>query len=93
MATFRIFKFQHPKTLEIYSDFRNVKDINLPFIALDGVKCKLYGENVEKNYKSGIVDKSGEVFERYPQYARESNPRFVRYKDGHKEKYDPTKHC
>lgn len=92
MATFRIFKFQHPKTLEIYSDFRNVKDIGLPFIAPDGAKCKLYGENI-KNCKSGVVNRTSEGFERYPGYYREMNPKKVKYLDGHSERYDPTKHC
>jgi hypothetical protein len=93
MATFRIFKYKHPKTLEIYSDFRDVRDKNSPFLAPDGTFCEIYGENTVKNYKSGIVDLDGEVFQKYPQYCREMNPRKVKYKDGHSEFYDPTKHC
>lgn len=92
MATFRIFKYKHPKTLEIYSDFRDVKDMHIPFVAPDGVKCKLYGENF-KNCKSGVVVKGKEVFERYPGYVKEMNPRKIKYLDGHSEKYNPTKHC
>ena len=92
MATFRIFKFRHPKTGEIFSEFRNVKDAKKEFKSLDGVVCEPYGAEIT-SFKKGVVVKGKEGFEMYPGYYKEMNPKKVKYLDGHSEKFDPTKHC
>jgi len=92
MARYRIFKFKHPKTNKIFSELRNVENANDEFKAPDGVICKSYGNN-ESNFKSGVIVNGKEGFERYPGYYKEMNPKKVRYRDGHAESYDPTKHC
>ena len=93
----KFFYYKHPKTGKIYSDQRLPGFENVPYKAPDGEVCEL-----QKNYtppakktKStiGIIDKNAEVFEKDPAYVKKCNPKFVRFRDGHKERYDPTKHC
>ena len=92
MATYRIFKFKHPKTDEVFSELRNIEDANNKFKAPDGVACKPYGNNIN-TLKSGIIVNGKEGFEKYPGYYKEMKPKKVKYRDGHSEPYDPTKHC
>lgn len=92
MARFKIYKFKHPKTYEIFSEFRNVENAEDEFMAPDGVTCELHGDIIGKR-KSGIVVNGKEGFEKHPDYYKEMKPKFVKYRDGHKEIYDPTKHC
>jgi len=92
MARFQIYKFKHPKTYEIFSEFRNVKNASDEFRAPDGVVCELLDSNI-LGKKSGVVVNGKEGFEKHPDYYKEMNPEYVRYKDGHREKYRPDKHC
>jgi len=62
-----------------------------PFIAPDGVKCNRV--KYPSNYKLGIVDKNAEVFEKDSDYVKKLKPKYVKFRDGHRERYDPTKHC
>jgi 23S rRNA maturation-related 3'-5' exoribonuclease YhaM len=39
------------------------------------------------------VDKNAEVWEKDPSYVKKLNPKYVRRRDGVKERYDPTRHC
>ena len=34
-----------------------------------------------------------EPFEADPQYVKKMKPKYIKFNDGHREKYDPTKHC
>jgi len=92
MARFQIYKFKHPKTCEIFSDFRNVENADDEFKAPDGIVCEPHGLHMIKK-KSGVVVNGKEGFEKHPDYYKEMNPKFVKYRDGHKERYDPTRHC
>ena len=92
MARFQIYKFKHPKTHEFFFEFRNVEEANKEFKAPDGVVCIPLGLNAIKK-KSGVVVNGKEGFEKHPDYYKEMSPKFVKYRDGHKEIYDPTKHC
>ena len=78
--------FEHPDTGEIFEDFRLMADSDKPFYAPDGIECK--------KMISGfvVIDKNQEVFEMDEDYTKLTNPKYVRFKDGHKEKYNPSKH-
>ena len=78
--------FEHPDTGEIFEEFRLMADYNSPFFAPDGKECK--------RMMSGftIIDKNEEVFQKDEDYTKLTNPKFIKFKDGHKEKYNPTKH-
>ncbi len=66
-----------------------MKDRNRPFKAPDGKKCKRL--EVSKNIRGWSGNR--EVFEADPDYVKGCRPKYVKFQDGHKEKYDPTKHC
>ena len=44
-------------------------------------------------HPSAIVNKNAEAWEKDSAYVKSVNPKYVRYQDGHKERYDPTRHC
>ena len=89
--------YKHPKTGKIYSDQRMKGYESKPYIAGDGIECELLKNYSPQRKKTksqiGIIDKNAEVFQKDAKYVRDCNPRFVKFRDGHREKYDPTKHC
>jgi hypothetical protein len=84
-----IYQFKHPETGEIFEDLRSFKDIDKPYVAEDGVKC----ERVQVPQTLRCWRNDREVFEADPDYAKKIKPKYVRFRDGHRERYDPTKHC
>ena len=84
-----IYQYKHPDTGEIFEEIRPFRKMDKPFVAPDGKKCKriFCVEN--------IVGWNGnrEVFEADPGYIKKCNPKYVQFQDGHKERYDSTKHC
>ena len=91
------FYYKHPKTGKIYSDQRMIGFENAPYRASDGVECELLKDYsppiTERKNQLGIINKNAEVFQKDSAYVKECNPRFVKFRDGHRERYDPTKHC
>lgn len=93
-----IYLFKHPKTGKIFEDIRSFKDFDKPFISPDGETCDriIPGTEVNARKRKGRASRAGmklEVFQADPQYVRRNHPKYVRFRDGHREKYDPTKHC
>jgi len=84
-----IYQFKHPETEEIFEEMRSFKDMKKTFIAPDGVKCERI--KVPKSVKGWRSDR--EAFEADPHFVKQTNPKYIKFKDGHREKYDPTKHC
>ena len=84
-----IYVYIHPDSGEEFEEIRRVEDRNKPFTAPDGVKCKR--QEVGTNIKGWNGKR--EVFEADPGYVKSCKPKYVKFQDGHKEKYDPTKHC
>lgn len=79
-----IYEYEHPETGEIFDDLRAFKDMDKPFIAPDGVECPrivsmpfIINGSRENDYND----------------IKKSNPKYVRFKDGRRERFDPTKHC
>ena len=77
---------------EKFEEFRSMEKRDDPFIDSNGELCS----RVVFPGICPIVDKNAEVFERYPDYckntAKPGETKMV-YKDGHREPFDPTKHC
>ena len=84
-----IYEFEHPETGEIFEEIRSFKDIDKPFIAPDGIECKR--RTVPSKFTGWRADR--EVFEQDPDYAKRLKPKYIKFRDGHRERYDPTKHC
>ena len=82
-----IYCYKHPKTGEIFEVIRPMKDSDEPYIAPDGIKC----ERIISQFSGGKGNK--EVFEADPAYVKRMNPKYVKFQDGHKERYDSSKHC
>jgi len=84
-----IYEFEHPETGEIFDDMRSIKNRNKPFIAPDGVKCKR--QEVPSQFAGWKGNR--EVFEVDRDLVKQNKPKYVKFQDGHRERYDPTKHC
>jgi hypothetical protein len=87
-----IYQYKHPDTEEIFEEIRKIKDRDKPFIAEDGVKCPRLEIPLDIGY-CGRSEKDREVFEIDSEYTKKCNPKYVKFRDGHREKYDPSKHC
>ena len=93
----KFFYYKHPETGEIFSDQRLIGFESIPYKAKDGVECELL-KNYSPPKKSKdpglcIIDKNAEVFKKDRDYVKKCNPKFIKFRDGHRERYDPTKHC
>ena len=83
-----IYEYAHPDTGEIFEDIRKIKDRDNIFMSEDGKKCKRLEVSNFTGWKN-----NREVFEVDADYVKKCNPKYVKFRDGHKERYDPTKHC
>jgi hypothetical protein len=93
----RFYYYKHPETGEIFSDQRMEGFEEKPLI-IKGVKHELVRDYVpprkkQKDLAPVIINKNREVFEADPAFVKKCKPKYVKFQDGHKEKYDPTKHC
>ena len=83
-----IYEYIHPKTGEVFEDIRPYKKADMPFVAPDGVKCKRVA--ISSSFCGWKGNK--EVFEMDRDYVKKMKPKYIRFKDGHRERYDPRKH-
>jgi hypothetical protein len=91
----KFYYYQHPQSKDIFSDQRFEEFKDKPYISPDGQKCLRIDYTPPKEDKDIgilIIDKNAEFFQRDPEYVKACKPEYVRFKDGHREKYDPTKH-
>lgn len=88
-----IFHYRHPRTGEIIKRSLPISsNQKKPIILENGAVCEYVPWYIIEKGSIGIVDKNAEVWEKDPDYVRKLNPKFVRRRDGIKEKFDPTKH-
>ena len=97
MNKIKFFWYKHPKTEEMFSDQRMVGYEERPLLK-QGIKCELVLDYVppKKEYKALgplCIDKNREVFQADPELVKKTRPKYVKFQDGHRERYDPTKHC
>ena len=83
-----LYKFLNPVTGEVFEELVSVKKCKKPFVLPDGTKCK----RLFSGFKGGIINKNAEVFQKDPEYVKKCKPKYVKFRDGHRERYDPTKH-
>ncbi len=93
----KFFYYKHPKTGKIYSDQRMIGFETNPYKDRDGTECELlkdYSPPAKKETKStfGIIDKNAEVFQKDSAFVKKCNPKYIKFNDGHREKYDSSKH-
>ena len=92
-----IYIYKHPDKEEYYEEIRPMKDSKKKLVLDDGTKCeRVYNNPNRKLFKNRRTSRAGEkleVFQADPQYVKKCRPKFVEFRDGHKERYDPTKHC
>ena len=88
------YDYKHPKTDEIFTIRRSMKDRKKVYIAPDGEECEFVSFWVSpKKGTVGVITSGGkEVFEAFPNDVKKMNPKKIKFRDGHKEKYDQTKH-
>lgn len=78
--------FKNPKNGNVFEVVRPMSECDKNYFDSDGTLC----EKVISGFT--IVNKNQEVFELDESYTRLTNPKYVKFRDGHKEKYDPTIH-
>lgn len=90
-----IYTYKHPKTEKIFEEIRNFKDCDKPFVLEDGTKCErvLFPKLINGPKGPAIIDINREVFQADSDLVKKTKPKYIRFNDGHREKYDPTKHC
>ena len=85
------YTYEHPETGEVFEDFRPIKDRKKPFVAPDGIKCPFAPFACHTAPAGIVVGREG--FEIDADFYKKSKPKYVKFRDGHRERYDPTKHC
>jgi hypothetical protein len=93
-----IYMYEHPETREVFEILRPMSESQKKYKAPDGVMCDRIFHNPEfdKSKGSRRTSRAGqtlEVFQADPSHVKKMKPKFVKFRDGHREKYDPTKHC
>ncbi len=86
-----IYSYKNPKTGEIFEKIRSFKDSKEPFILEDGTICNRV---LFPDIKRGpwIKNNNAEVFQKDPDYVKKLRPKYIKFRDGHRERYDPQKH-
>lgn len=92
----KFFWYKHPKTGEMLSDQRMTGYEKKPLV-VKGVKCELVKDYVppvkkRKALSLCIINKNREVFQADSDWVKECNPKYVKYNDGHRERYNPAYH-
>lgn len=87
-----IYSYEHPKTGEIFEEIRTFEDCNKSFILDDGTICErvLFPKTTTGPV---IIDINREVFQADSDLVKKMKPKYIRFQDGHRERYDPGKHC
>ena len=96
MQMINFFWYKHPETGKMFSDQRMIGYEEKPLLK-QGIKCELdrgYTPPVKerKGLAPVIINKNREVFEADRNLVKKTNPKFVKFQDGHRERYDPGKH-
>jgi len=92
----KFFWYKHPESGEMLSDQRMTGYEKKPLV-VKGVKCELvpdYEPPIKERdeHNLAIINKNREVFQADPDLVKKSRPKYVKFQDGHRERYDPTKH-
>lgn len=73
---------------EVFEEIRKVEERDNPYYDDKGNLCKRIISSL------GLVkNATREVWEYDPKYVKNLNPKYVKRRDGVRERYDPTKHC
>ncbi len=83
-----IYVYKHPVTGEEFEVRRTFSQMDEPYLSPDGYACP----RIQVFTASKAINKNREVFQVDPDYVKKCNPKYVRFRDGHRERYDPTKH-
>ena len=83
-----IYVYENKKTGEILEELRSYADSDKPFVTPDGTVCERVITTL-----GCVVDKNCEPFKKDPDYVKRLNPKYIKFNDGHRERYDPTRHC
>lgn len=81
----------------MFSDQRMKGYEESPLI-IKGISCELVRNYIppikkfDTNINIAIINKNREVWEADPGYVKKCNPKYIQFQDGHKERYNPSKH-
>ena len=90
---YKYFRYKNLKTNEIFSEMREFSDRNREYIDKDGSACPRIPDTGEgARVAPGGWRKDREIFEQDPEYVKKCKPKYIEFRDGHKERYDPRKH-
>jgi len=83
-----IYTYENTDTKKRFDILRPVRDRDKQYKDSDGTVCKRVIDGAPAGWRT---DREG--FEIDSDFYKESNPKYVRYRDGHRERYDSTRHC
>ena len=87
-----IYEYFNPETDEIIEVLLPIADRNKDYITEDGVHCKRIEVPSDMGYM-GRIEGEREVFEVDREAVKNAKPKYIKFRDGHRERYDPSKHC
>jgi len=92
----KFYWYKHPNTGEMFSDQR-MKGFETKPLIIKGIKCELDlkykpPRKKRKDLAPIIINKNREVFQADREYVKKMNPKYVKFQDGHRERYDSSKH-
>jgi hypothetical protein len=90
-----IYQYKGKINGKIYEISRSISEREKEYIAEDEEVCEFIPWYLVEKIKSnlGIIDKNAEAWEKDAEYVKKCAPKYVKYRDGHREKFDPTRHC
>jgi hypothetical protein len=93
----KFFWYKSQKTGKMYSDQRMEGYEHIP-LKKAGEVCDFMPDYQppqmkDDKHRTIIINKNREVFQADSDYVKKCKPKYVKFQDGHRERYDPTKHC
>ena len=88
-----IYYYKNKNNGEIVEVVRKFSEQKIPYISPDGSVCEYIDWWLIATQAPLGIDKNAEVFEKDSDYVKKMKPKYVKFHDGHREIYDPTKHC
>lgn len=86
-----IYIYRHPETSEEFETIRPWQKRDEPYIHNDGIECPRVEVPGSMGY-CGLATKEREVFQVDRELVHKCKPKKIKFRDGHIEKFNPTKH-
>ena len=87
-----LYTYENPITGKYFEEIATMANSDKPFILEDGTECpRIFFPPTKRG--CAIINKNREAFQVDPDFCKKVKPKYIKFKDGHRERYNPTKHC